>query len=166
MATDAASLKFTLTLAAALGCGLMAGALFAFSAFVMRALARLPAPQGVAAMQSINVQAVTVWFMTAFFGTALACLGLMVSTLRATDRPGAGYAIAGCALYLAGTFLVTVFFNVPRNNALAGVDPASADAARLWASYLRSWTAWNHVRTAAAFGAAASLILALSAANG
>jgi uncharacterized membrane protein len=48
-----------LTMITALGCGLSAGALFAFSSFVMPALARLPASQGIAAMQTINVQAVT-----------------------------------------------------------------------------------------------------------
>jgi uncharacterized membrane protein len=48
-------LLFALTLVAALGCGLMAGVFFAFSAFVMKALARLPLAQGIAAMQSINV---------------------------------------------------------------------------------------------------------------
>ena len=52
-------LLVALTLVTALGCGLSAGALFAFSSFVMRALARLPAAQGIAAMQSINVVAVT-----------------------------------------------------------------------------------------------------------
>ena len=38
----------------ALGCGLIAGVFFAFSAFVMKALALLPPAQGIAAMQSIN----------------------------------------------------------------------------------------------------------------
>jgi hypothetical protein len=42
------------TLGTALGCGLLAGVFFAFSAFVMPALRRLPASQGIAAMQSIN----------------------------------------------------------------------------------------------------------------
>ena len=49
----------------ALGCGLIAGVFFAFSAFVMKALARLPAAQAIAAMQSINIVAVTPLFMTA-----------------------------------------------------------------------------------------------------
>jgi uncharacterized membrane protein len=66
----------TLTLVTALGCALSAGALFAFSSFVIKALARLPDPQSIAAMQSINVQAVTPVFMTALFGTGLACLAL------------------------------------------------------------------------------------------
>jgi uncharacterized membrane protein len=52
-------LLFVLTLFAALGCAMMAGVFFAFSTFVMMALARLPAEQGVAAMQAINVAAAT-----------------------------------------------------------------------------------------------------------
>jgi uncharacterized membrane protein len=54
-----------------------------------------------------------------------------------------------------------MLFNVPRNDALAAVDPASAAGAALWASYLTSWTAWNHVRTSAALAATAALILTL-----
>ncbi len=43
---------FALTLFAALGCWLIAGVFFAFSTFVMKALARLPSDEGIAAMQS------------------------------------------------------------------------------------------------------------------
>jgi uncharacterized membrane protein len=50
--------------------------------------------------------------------------------------------------------------NVPRNDALARVDPASDEGARVWAGYVASWTAWNHVRTAAAAAAAAAFTLA------
>ena len=49
------STLYLLAFAAALGGGLMAGLFFAFSNSVMGALARLPAAQGVAAMNSINV---------------------------------------------------------------------------------------------------------------
>lgn len=45
------ALLFLLTLLAALGCGLIAGVFFAFSAFVMKGLGRLSAEQGVSAMQ-------------------------------------------------------------------------------------------------------------------
>src|SRR5215204_4121571 len=44
-------LNVALTVAAALGCGVVAGVFFAFSSFVMAAFARLPAGQGIAAMQ-------------------------------------------------------------------------------------------------------------------
>jgi uncharacterized membrane protein len=154
-------LLFILTLVSALGCGLIAGVFFAFSGFVMKALARLPPAQGVAAMQSINVAVLNRWFFSAFFGTAAACLLLAVSSLFIWDEPRAIYRLIGSGLYLVGTILVTIVFNVPRNDALATVDPASADVTSLWASYLMQWTAWNHVRTLAALAGAAALTIAL-----
>ena len=149
-----------LTFCAALGCGLMAGAFFSFSAFIMKALARLPPPQGIAAMQSINVLAVTPLFMAALFGTAAACLALAIAAFFVWDRSGVGYLLLGSLLYFVGTALVTIVFNVPRNDALAAVNPESADGARLWTDYVGSWTGWNHVRTASALVAAALLTIA------
>lgn len=150
-----------LTLCAALGCGLMAGVFFAFSAFVMPALARLPPAQGIAAMQSINVAAITPVFMVTLFGTAAACVPLAAYSLTRWQEPGAVYLLAGSLLYLVGTILVTVVFNVPRNNALAAVPLATGEGGRLWAAYLTGWTTWNHVRTVAALAAAALITVAL-----
>jgi uncharacterized membrane protein len=76
------SLLFPLTLISALGCGLMAGFFFAFSACVMNALARLPAAQGITAMQSINVTVINPLFGLAFFGTAAACAACSISSGR------------------------------------------------------------------------------------
>ena len=136
-----------LTLVSALGCGLTAGFFFAFSICVMKALARLPAPHGIAAMQSINVVVINPWFMTAFFGTAAACVAAVATSISRWDDPRAWYWLGGGVLYLAGAILVTIVFNVPRNNALAALAPSSSEAARLWIDYLSTWTAWNHVRT-------------------
>ena len=154
-------LLFALTFVSALGCGLVAGILYAFSTSVMKALARLPAAQGIAAMQSINITVINPLFMGAFFGTAAACVLVVVFSLSRWNEAGAVYLLSGGLAYLIGTILVTMVFNVPRNNALAAVDPASANGARLWVSYVTSWTAWNHVRTAGALAAAASLTIAL-----
>ena len=44
---------------------------------------------------------------------------------------------------------------------LAAVEPDSGDGAGPWTRYVARWTAWNHVRTAAALAAAASLTIAL-----
>jgi uncharacterized membrane protein len=156
------SLRFTLTLVAALGCGLMAGFFFAFSVCVMKALAHRPPAEGIAAMQSINVAVINPVFLAAFLGTAAACVLTMIASLLQWHVPGALFLLVGGALYLVGSFFVTMVFNVPRNNALAAVDPAGAIGARLWAGYLTDWTAWNHVRAAAALAAAASLAIALS----
>lgn len=150
-----------ITLLSALGCGLVAGIFFAFSAFVMKALANLPPAQGIAAMQSINVVVINPWFMTAFFGTAVACILVMIWSLSRWHDPGSVYVLAGGLLYLVGTILVTMLFNVPLNNSLAAVAPVSAEGAKVWAGYLTAWTAWNHVRTIAALAAAASLTIGL-----
>jgi uncharacterized membrane protein len=52
-------------------------------------------------------------------------------------------------------------FNVPLNDALAKVEPSSAEGASLWARYLTDWTMWNHVRTSAALAATTTFIIAL-----
>jgi uncharacterized membrane protein len=152
---------FVLTLLAALGCAMMAGVFFAFSAFVMKALARLPAKQGIGAMQAINVAAVTFAFMAALFGTAAACGASAVWALFAWDERFAPYLLVGSALYLIGTILLTIAYHVPRNEALATLEPHSAEAESHWRGYLSGWTAWNHLRAATALAAAATLTIAL-----
>lgn len=150
----------------AVGCGLIAGVFFAFSAFVMAALARLPAAHGVAAMQSINVVVLNPVFLGVFLGTAAGCALLAVAGALAWGRPGAALLLAGGLAYLLGTVLVTGRCNVPCNAALARVDPAGPDAAALWQEYVRSWTRWNHVRTIAAGLAMTALMLALRRLDG
>jgi uncharacterized membrane protein len=152
---------FALTLFAVLGCGVVAGVFFAFSAFVMGGLARLPAPQGLAAMQAINVAAVTPAFMVALLGTALACGALIVSSLLVWGEPFAAYLLSGGVLYLGGAIGLTGVYHVPRNEALAGIDPRGASANDHWSRYYRGWTAWNHLRFAAALAACAALVIAL-----
>src|SRR6267142_4644860 len=94
--------RFVLTLLTALGCALMAGVFFAFSAFVMKALARLPPAQGVKAMQAINVAAVKPHFLTVFLVTAAACAALFAWSLVGWARPGSGWLLAGGLVYLGG----------------------------------------------------------------
>jgi uncharacterized membrane protein len=154
-------LLFVLTLLSALGCGLIGGVFFAFSTFVMRALAALPPAQGIAAMKSVNIAVLNPMFLGVFLGTAVSCVLLAVSSLLTWQKPGAALLLAGSALYLLGAFVVTMVCNVPRNDALATLDPASAESARFWAEYVAGWTLWNHVRTIAAIAAATLLVIAL-----
>ncbi len=152
---------YAATLATALGCGLIAGVFFAFSTFVMPALKRLPPAHGIGAMQSINELAVTPAFMTALFGTAAACLGLVAWAVISLGERPAALVLAGGALYIVGTIGVTIARNVPLNDKLAKVHPQGAEAAGRWDEYVTKWTAWNHVRTVAALAAAATLTIAL-----
>ncbi len=149
-----------LQLFAILGTGLVAGVFFAFSSFVMKALARLKPSEGIVAMQSINITVINPLFMTALFGTAVVCLFLAVFSLLKFHQPNSIYLLVGSLLYIVGTVGVTIAFNVPLNDALAKVDPSSAEGASLWAKYLTNWTLWNHVRTIAAFGATTAFAIA------
>ena len=139
----------------------MAGLFFAFSAFEMETLGRLPPPQGIAAMQSINVAILNPIFFVVFFGTAAICLLLAVWSIVRWSDSGAAWLLGGSVLYLVGTILVTIVVNVPMDDALAAVDPASEEGARLWVGYLTDWTRWNHIRTIACLAATAALIVAL-----
>lgn len=150
-----------LTLLSALGCGLVAGIFFAFSSFIMQALARLPPAHGIAAMQSINVVVINPLFLTVFLGTAVACVCAAIAAFL-RDAAGASFVLAGAVLYVVGTLLVTMRCNVPRNDLLARVDPESMEGATAWVGYVASWTAWNHVRTAAALAASVMLIVAFA----
>jgi uncharacterized membrane protein len=151
-----------LTIIAAVGAGISGGVFFAFSTFVMKALGRLPAAQAISAMNAINKAAPAPLFMLALFGTAAVSIALSVVALRHLDQRWAAYLLAATVLYLICVVL-TIVYHVPRNNALALVDPAAPGAAQTWGDYLTSWTAWNHVRTITALAGTTTFILALRA---
>jgi uncharacterized membrane protein len=148
------------TLGAALGAAVIGGAFFAFSSFVMKALGRLAPPEGIRAMQSINVVVINPVFLGVFVGTAVMCAALAVLSIRSWSEPGSGLRLAGCLAYVVGSFGVTMICNVPRNDALAALAADTADAAAYWARYLDQWTWWNHVRTVAGMVSSVLLVAA------
>lgn len=141
------SLFTILEILAIVGAGLTAGIFFAFSTFVMAALARIPPDQGIAAMNSINITVINPWFMTVFLGTPIICAILAVMAVLKWSEPGAAIILAASLIYIVGSFVVTMVFNVPLNDALAAVTSASGDSGVLWTRYLSDWTFWNTVRT-------------------
>ena len=147
----------------AIGCGLLAGVYFAFSTFIMTALGRVDQAHGVSVMNAINSTILHSLFMPLFFGTTLVGLVLAVMAVFRWSEPGATAMLTAGLIYVAGMFLFTMLFNVPLNNALAADGPASAEAASVWARYLKDWTLWNHVRTIASTAACALYIAALAA---
>ncbi len=123
----------------------MSGLLFAFSNFVMRALAQMPPEQGMSAMQKINVTIINPLFLTLFLGTPLLCAILAVASILERSSPGSMWLLGGAVAYLAGPFLITVIFNVPLNNRLAEAE--ASDAEDTWVNYQLTWQRWNHLRT-------------------
>ena len=147
--------------ATAIACAVVAGVFFAFSSFVMGALMRLPPAQGIAAFQSINIVVINRVFMTALFGTGVACAAWVVYAVMEWNGAASACLIGGSLSYLLGTIVVTIVCNVPLNDALAAIDPASGNAASFWVESARQWTAWNHVRTISGIVAAALFLIAM-----
>lgn len=158
---DATVMKAFL-IAAAFGAALVSGVFLAFSSFVMGALARLSAPDGIRAMQSINVVVLRSLFLAIFFATAALSTALLISVGLGHMTRGAWLTGAAAVAYLAGSVLVTIAANVPLNERLKTVHPDDAGSAAIWQDYLDRWTFWNHVRTAASAVAAVLFMLALS----
>ncbi len=153
---------FPMTFTAAIASGLVAGVFFAFSSFVMPALARIRPDQGIAAMQNINVTVINPGFMLALFGTAVIALVLGIGAISRWGQTGPMLVLSASVLYLVGCIGITMTANVPLNDALAAVQAGSADGAGVWARYLKVWTFWNHLRTAASAGTCALYVAALA----
>jgi uncharacterized membrane protein len=114
-------------------------------------------------MQSINVVVINPWFLGVFVGTAVLSLGMAIVAILNWGSLAALFHLGGALLYLVGTFLVTGVRNVPLNDELAALSPDQVGERDTWNRYLRQWTVWNHVRTAAALLAALSFCLSLLA---
>tara|TARA_R110002049_G_scaffold2750_2_gene21349 strand:- start:40670 stop:41146 length:477 start_codon:yes stop_codon:yes gene_type:complete len=131
--------------AAIVGSGVVTGLLFAFSNFVMKALADLSDDAGLLAMQRINERIINPIFLLFFLGTPLLCTLIAVDCGFDFDRPGRVALLSGAICYLVGPFGVTILFNVPLNNRLAKTNVS--DAGDRWNDYQVRWQRWNHVRT-------------------
>jgi uncharacterized membrane protein len=146
----------------AIGCGLIAGLYFAFSAFIMTSLGRIDQGAGISAMNAINENILKSAFMPIFLGTTLAGAFLAAMAFFRWGEPGSFAMLVGGIIYVTGMFGVTMVFNVPLNNSLATVDPSGAEAVPLWATYLKDWTFWNHVRMFASIIGSAVFIRAIA----
>ena len=150
---------FILMQFAVLAYAMVAGVFLAFSDFIMRSLALTGGVGGVEAMQTINREVFRCVFMALFLGMAGVSVLIAGYAWIGLDGPAATLILLAALVYLVGCFGVTVFFNVPMNEALAGMD-LSEDATRAYwtGTYLPRWTFWNTVRTLAC-GVSAALLL-------
>jgi uncharacterized membrane protein len=137
------------TIASAVGALVVAGVFFAFSNFVMPALARLPAERAVSAMNMINITVLNAGFMTLLFGTALLGMGLTGVSIFRAERINDWPLLVATCVYIAGCIGVTLAGNVPLNDALATSVGSSIAATDQWHRYLLEWTRWNTVRSVA-----------------
>lgn len=149
-----------LSFAAAAGSALVGGVFFGFSSFIMAGLGRLAPEQGASAMNSINITVITPGFMTALFGTGLVCLIAAAMALGSLGALDGKLILAAALLYVVGCDGVTMALNIPLNNALAATPVGTPEGTALWTRYLKDWTFWNSVRTAASFAASILFVAA------
>lgn len=145
----------TLAILLCIGSGTVGGVFFAFSSFVMKALAERPAVHGIGAMQRINIDVLNPVFLGVFMGSAMISLLALALSIMTWSSADASLLLAAGLFYFFGSFFVTIRCNVPRNEYLARLEAESVEANEYWPIYVREWTRWNHIRTAASIVAAA-----------
>ena len=147
----------------AIGCGLMAGVYFAFSAFIMTSLGRIAPASGMVAMNATIVDIVKSPFMPVFMLTTLTAASLAILGVVRWGQPGSALMVIGGAIYVLGMFGVTMVVNQPMNEALLAADAATSQGVAVWSRYLIDWTMWNHLRTISSTVATVMFIAALTA---
>lgn len=147
---------------AILAYALVGGVFLAFSDFIMRSLALTGGHGGVEAMQAINREVFRWIFMTLFLGMAVVSAVVVAYGAFGLNGPAGTLIMMAGLIYLIGCLGVTVFFNVPMNDALAGMEMQSEATRDYWLqTYVPRWTFWNSVRTAASAISAALLLFGL-----
>jgi uncharacterized membrane protein len=127
--------------------GAIFGFFYAWVCSTMWGLDRLAPEVAIAAMQGMNASVRNAVFAPAFFGTGPVLLLTAVLAVQREARQAAGLIAAAGLVYIGGAMLPTMLVNVPMNEALALVDPATSDAAQVWSDYSGHWQAWNIGRT-------------------
>lgn len=148
--------NFVLVLAA-LATALMAGLFYAWSCSVMLGFARLPDSKFVSVMQATNRAIQNPIFFAAFFG---APVFLIISTvLHYNQSLRFTLLLAATAIYLIGTFGVTIFGNVPLNNTLDRFDLESAGVEEIALQRANFETRWSNLNTIRTVSSTLAMIL-------
>jgi uncharacterized membrane protein len=149
--------SFTITDAATVVTGLMAGVYFIYAIAIMPGLRRLDDSGFVAAFQATDRAIINPIFLLAFFAPTALC-GISAFT----ERGELGYRWIVAALVLnAAIVVITMAINVPLNDALkARGDVAGPEATAARQGFREGrWVAWNWFRTVANLGALVCLTL-------
>lgn len=131
--------------------GLVAGVFYGFAVAINPAFARLPDASYIAAMQNINFIIQNPVFGLSFFGAPLLLPAAALAYRRVGARQFRLLTVAS-AVYLAGSFGVTILASIPLNEQLAAFplpNASAAQAADARVRFARPWNRWHAVRTVA-----------------
>lgn len=143
---------------------LISGLFYSYSCSVNLGLGRLSDSEYLRAMQEINRAILNPWFFASFMGTLIA---MPVSTWL-SYKYGSTVAfyllLSATLIYTVGVFGVTIFGNVPLNEALDKFDIGTATSQQLKVQRTEfeiPWNRLNFIRTVANFVSLVLLMLAL-----
>lgn len=147
----------------ALTTALIAGLFYAYSCSVNPGLGNLPDKEYILAMQSINIAIINPVFMLSFIGTVI-LLPLSAYLHYAKPLPVRFILLSiASSIYIVGTFGITIFGNVPLNDALAKFNIAEATIQEIAdgrSKFEGPWNRFHAVRTIAAATALSFVIIA------
>lgn len=144
----------------ALWSAVIGGVFSAFSEFVMAALRHARPAAGIEAMQQINTAVIPSQFVTGILVIPVFSMALAAYATTVFEGVVVAIVYLAAAVYGCSVFLITVAGNVPMNNRLAGLEPASAEAEDYWGVYTRRWTRLNHYRSVGAVITAGLYVIA------
>ena len=142
---------------------LIAGLFYAYTCSVNIGLGKLSDEGYIAAMQSINREIQNPLFFASFMGTLLL---LPISTwlaYRAGSSNTFPLLLAATIIYAIGTFGVTMFGNVPLNNALDKFNLQSASVEKIADQRAIFEIPWNRLHTIRTIASVVSLVLVIMA---
>ena len=117
-------------------------------------------------MQAINVAVFRWIFMTLFLGMAGVSLLLVSFGLFGLQTALADWWIGVGLIYLLRCVAVTVFFNVPLNEALAKMPAEQSETQHYWQQiYVPRWSIWNSIRATACVAASVVMLIGGSVAD-
>ncbi len=132
---------------------LIAGLFYAYTISVNLGLAKLSDAEYLRSMQSINRAILNPWFFASFMGSLIM---LPLSTWMSSGADGYDLSfyllLAATMLYVVGVFGVTIFGNVPLNEALDKWDMGNAtlqELSKRRTTFEIPWNKYNMVRTLA-----------------
>lgn len=127
---------------------LVAGIFYAWSVSITLGLARVSGHEYISVMQSTNRAIQNPFFFTAFFGTQILLPVCVFLYFGHSSR--FWLLLAATIIYTIGVMGVTIFGNVPMNNALDRFDLKSAneqEIAQQRKNYEGRWNNLNNIRT-------------------
>jgi uncharacterized membrane protein len=150
-------------LLAAITTALITGTFYAYSCSVNPGLGRLNDAQYLVAMQSINRAILNPVFMFSFMGTLLALPISVYLNYTSSNTTRFILLVGAAGVYFVGAFAVTIFGNVPLNEALDAVNLQSASAEDMAKYRLRFEASWNRLHFIRTMACLVSLIFVIIA---